>query len=137
MARPTAHEALIYLMVMTSASDREMTDVELARIGLVVQTWPIFQDFDADRLIAIAQKCQKLLHEEGGADALMALAGRSIPIHLHDTAYAAAFEVATVDLEMRMEERRILQLLRHDLAVDDDTVDAIQRATKVRHKTLT
>ena len=35
MARPTAHEALIYLMVITSASDREMTDSELARIGAV------------------------------------------------------------------------------------------------------
>ncbi|TGR90010.1 Tellurite resistance protein TerB, partial [bacterium M00.F.Ca.ET.191.01.1.1] len=29
----TTHEALIYLMVITSASDRDMTDVELARIG--------------------------------------------------------------------------------------------------------
>ena len=37
MAKPTAHEALIYLMVVTSASDRDMTDVELARIGEVVQ----------------------------------------------------------------------------------------------------
>ncbi|MBX3570035.1 MAG: tellurite resistance TerB family protein [Rhizobiaceae bacterium] len=137
MPRPTAHEALIYLMVMTSASDREMTDVELARIGLVVRTWPIFEDFDAERLVEVAQKCQKLLQDEGGADAVMALAGRSIPIRLHDTAYAAAFEVATVDLEMRLEERRVLQLLRRDLAVDDETVDAIQRAAKTRHRTLT
>ena len=36
----TPHEALIYLMVITSASDRDMTDVELARIGDVVRSWP-------------------------------------------------------------------------------------------------
>ena len=30
------HEALIYLMVITSAVDRDMTDVELARIGNVL-----------------------------------------------------------------------------------------------------
>jgi tellurite resistance protein len=137
MARPTAHEALIYIMVMMSASDREMTDLELGRIGLVVRTWPVFQDFDPERLVAVAQQCQKRLQEDGGVDAVMALAGRTIPIHLHDTAYAAAFEVATVDLEMRMEERRVLQLLRRDLAVDDEVVAAIQRAAKARQRTLT
>src|SRR5437762_2774463 len=36
MPLPTPHEGLIYLMVITSASDRDMTDVELARIGDVV-----------------------------------------------------------------------------------------------------
>ncbi len=55
MKKPTAHEALIYLMVVTSASERDMTDVELARIGEVVQTWPIFEDFDAEKLVKIAQ----------------------------------------------------------------------------------
>ena len=33
MAQPTAHEALIYLMVVTSAADRDMTDVELACVS--------------------------------------------------------------------------------------------------------
>src|SRR5438128_2905376 len=32
MPSPTPHEALIYLMVITSASDRDMTDVQLPRI---------------------------------------------------------------------------------------------------------
>ncbi|TIU62544.1 MAG: Tellurite resistance protein TerB, partial [Mesorhizobium sp.] len=55
----TPHEALIYLMVITSASDRDMTDVELARIGDVVRSWPVFVDFNQDRLVAVAQACQK------------------------------------------------------------------------------
>jgi len=137
MKKPTAHEALIYLMVVTSASDRDMTDVELARIGEVVQTWPIFEDFDAEKLVKIAQDCQKLLHQDGGLQKVISLAQGAIPLHLHETAYAAAFEVAAVDLEMRMEELRVLQLLRSELAVDALTVAAIERASKARHRSLT
>jgi len=137
MKKPSAHEALIYLMVVTSASDRDMTDVELARIGEVVRSWPIFQDFNDERLVKVAQDCQKLLHEEGGLQKVISLAQGAIPLHLHETAYAAAFEVAAVDLEMRMEELRVLQLLRSELAVDPLTVAAIERASKARHRSLT
>ncbi|MCA0278373.1 MAG: tellurite resistance TerB family protein [Proteobacteria bacterium] len=137
MALPSAHEALIHLMVITSASDRDMTDVELARIGVVVKTWPIFEDFNEKRLISIAQDCQELLHAEAGLEGVLELARRAIPDRLHETAYAAAFEVASVDLEMRMEELRVLQLLRKHLNVDPLTIAAIERATKARHRTLT
>lgn len=137
MALPSAHEALIYLMVVTSASDRDMTDVELARIGVVVRTWPIFEDFNEKRLIAVAQDCQLMLHADNGLDDVLDTARRVIPDRLHETAYAAAFEVASVDLEMRMEELRVLQLLRKHLNVDPLTIAAIERATKARHRTLT
>ena len=137
MKKPTAHEALIYLMVVTSAVDRDMTDVELARIGEVVRSWPIFEDFNSDRLVKVAQDCQKLLHEDDGLERVMEAARTAMPLHLHETAYAAAFEVAAVDLEMRMEELRILQLLRRELAVDPVAADAIERANKARQRTLT
>ena len=137
MKKPTAHEALIYLMVVTSASDRDMTNVELARIGEVVKSWPIFEDFDSDKLVKIAQDCQKLLHRDGGLQKVIEVARDAVPLHLHDTAYAAAFEVAAVDLEMRMEELRVLQLLRRELAVDPLTVAAIERANKARGRSLT
>jgi tellurite resistance protein len=138
MKKPTAHEALIYLMVVTSASDRDMTDVELARIGDVVKTWPIFEGFDEAKLVRVAQDCQKLLHkEDGGLEKVLAVASAAIPLRLHDTAYAAAFEVAAVDLEMRMEELRVLQRLRQELAVDPESVSAIERANKARHRSLT
>ena len=138
MKKPSAHEALIYLMVVTSASDRDMTDVELARIGQVVRTWPIFEDFDDHKLVKVAQDCQKLLHKEGGGlEKVLAVARDAIPLHLHETAYAAAFEVAAVDLEMRMEELRVLQLVKNELAVDPLTAAAIERANKARHRSLT
>jgi tellurite resistance protein len=137
MPATTVQEAMIYLMVITSASDRDMTDDELARIGEVVRTWPVFQDFDEEKLIATAQACQKLLHEEKGLDGILVLAGEVIPDRLHDTAYAAAVEVAAVDLEMRMEELRVIQKLRQHLGLDAETARAIERAAKARHRTLT
>ncbi|TIO56014.1 MAG: Tellurite resistance protein TerB, partial [Mesorhizobium sp.] len=108
----TPHEALIYLMVITSASDRDMTDVELARIGDVVRSWPVFVDFNSDSLVGVAQACQQALHDKDGLEGVLARVADALPERLRDTAYAAAFEVAAVDLEMRMEELRVLQLIR-------------------------
>jgi hypothetical protein len=137
MTLPSPHEALIYLMVVTSASDRDMTDVEMGRIGVVLKTWPIFQDFDDWKLIRVAQDCQQRLQAENGLEAILADVRRTLPSRLHDTAYAAAFEVASVDLEMRMEELRILEMIRAALSVDAETIASIERATKARHRTLT
>ena len=137
MPSPTPHEALIYLMVITSASDCDMTDVELARIGDVVRSWPVFEDFKQDRLVPVAQACQKLLLEKDGLEGVLAQIAEALPERLRDTAYAAAFEVAAVDLEMRMEEVRVLQLIRRKLDLDTLTVAAIGRAAKARLRTLT
>jgi len=137
MPLPSPHEALIYLMVITSASDRDMTDVELARIGDVIRTWPVFEDFNQDRLVGIAQDCQKSLHEKDGLEGVLARVAEALPERLRDTAYAAAFEVAAVDLEMRMEEVRVLQLIRRELDLDTLTAAAIARGAKARLRTLT
>ena len=42
--------ALIYLMVLVSASDREMTDAELQAIGHMVKKLPIFEGYDPESL---------------------------------------------------------------------------------------
>ena len=132
MPLPSVQEAIIYLMVITSASDRDMTDVELARIGDVVRTWPVFDGFDDSKLLEVSQQCQSALQNAGGLNKLLTEAARAIPIHLHDTAYAAAFEVAAVDLEMRMEEARIMQMLRGHLELEPSVCTAIERAAKAR-----
>ena len=137
MSLPDPHEALIYLMVITSAADRDMTDVEMARIGNVLKTWPVFQDFDQWKLIRVAQDCQQRLQAKDGLASVLADVRIALPERLHDTAYAAAFDVATVDLEMRMEELRVLELIKEALTVDERIVEAIEIATKARHRTLT
>ena len=77
-----------------------------------LKTWPVFQDFDDWKLIRVAQDCQQRLQQEDGLQSILADARRTLPEKLHDTAYAAAFEVATVDLEMRMEELRVLEMIQ-------------------------
>ena len=124
-------------MVVTSAADREMTDIELGRIGTVIGTWPVFEDFDQERLIPVAQACQRLLAEDDGLEKVLTMARAAIPSRLRDTAYAAAFDVACSDMEMRLEEVRILQLLQRYLDLDEETVAAIERAAKARHRSLT
>ena len=130
-------KALIYIMIVVSASDREMIDEELGRIGNVLDTWPVFEDFPKDKLVEVARECQQLLQRPDGLDRVFAVVRSELPQRLHDTAYALAFEVAAVDLEMRLEELRILQLLRRNLELDQPTIDAIERAAKARHRTLT
>ncbi|RWP07683.1 MAG: Tellurite resistance protein TerB, partial [Mesorhizobium sp.] len=84
-----------------------------------------------------AQDCQKRLHEKDGLEGVLAEVAEVLPERLRDTAYAAAFEVAAVDLEMRMEEVQVLQLIRRQLDLDTLTVAAIGRAAKARLRTLT
>ena len=45
------HEALLYVMVASSAVDRAMTDVEFARIGEMVSNLPVFADYDEEGLV--------------------------------------------------------------------------------------
>lgn len=138
MPKPSTQEALIYLMVVCSASDRDMSDPELGRIGEVVRTWPVFEDFDRDRLVEVAQDCQRLIASSAnGLDEILAIARAAIPTRLRDTAYAAAFEVAAADLEVRVEEARILQRAGEALDIDNDTMRAVALAGKARHRSLT
>ena len=129
-------KALIYIMIVVSASDRDMKDEELERIGHILDIWPVFEDFPKERLLGVARECQQLLQQPNGLDRVFAMVRSELPQRLHDTAYALAFEVAAVDLEMRLEELRILQLLRRNLQLDQPTIDAIERAAKARSRML-
>jgi hypothetical protein len=129
-------EALIYIMIVVSASDRDMKDEELERIGHILDIWPVFEDFPKERLLGVARECQQLLQQPNGLDRVFAMVRSELPQRLHDTAYALAFEVAAVDLEMRLEELRILQLLRRNLQLDQPTIAAIERAAKARSRML-
>jgi tellurite resistance protein len=132
----TVHEALIYLMVVVSASDREMTDSELEKIGTAVKTLPVFEGFDQERTTAVARECQKLVQMDNGLATVLAIVGKALPKRLHDTAYALAVEVVTADMLERLEELRVLQLLRQKLEIDAETERAIETSARVRHRRL-
>ena len=136
-AKPiTHHEALIYAMVTLSAADQSMTDHELLRIGDIVRTWPIFRDFDPEKLVAAAEACGTLLQAADGLDRVLVAIAGALPEKLRETAYALAVEVAAADLHVEQEELRFLQLLRDALELDALAVAAIEHSARVRHRVL-
>src|SRR5262245_9489373 len=130
------HDALIYAMVTLSAADRTMTDRELKKIGDIVQTLPVFADFDRDRLVAAAEACGVILQADDGLDRVLDIVATSLPPRLHETAYALAIGVAAADLHVEQEELRFLQLLRDRLELDKLLVAAIERSARVRYRVL-
>ena len=130
----SVQEALIYMMVVVSASDNQMTDKELATIGDIIKMLPVFQDYDTNKIIPAAQRCGDILQEDNGLFLVLELVGDVLPQKLYDTAYALAVEVAAADLHVEQEELRILQLLRDRFGLDKLTVAAIERAAIARHR---
>ena len=135
-AKVSPHQALIYLMVLVSASDANMTDGELGEIGYIVQKFPIFRDFDPERLVVAAEEVGEILSADGGLDAVLELARSSIPAKLRETAYAVAVEVAAADSRVAQEELRVLELIRNKLEIDRLAAAAIERSARARHMTL-
>lgn len=135
-ARPTGqHEALIFAMVTLSAADTRMTDRELAKIGDVVRSMPIFSGFNPEKLVPTAQACGALLQEEDGLERVLDVVA-GLPARLHETAYALAVEVAAADLHVEQEELRFLQMMRDRLDLDKLAIAAIERSARVRYRTL-
>ncbi len=127
-------EALIYIMVMVSASDRAMSEAELGRIGHLAKSMPAFDGFDEERIIPASQDCTALLNGPEGLDITLEVIKEAIPPQLYDTAYAAAVEIAAADLEIRAEEVRMLGMLRERLGLDKLTCAAIERGAIARSR---
>ena len=130
------HAALIYTMVLVSAADRQMSDDELEHIGNVVSHWPVFHDFDRDKLSTYAQDCAELLRGDDGLDTAIETIRAAVPAKLVETAYALACDIAAADGFASQEELRLLEMLRHELAVGRLEAAAIERATRARQMTL-
>jgi tellurite resistance protein len=130
------HTALIYLMVIVSAADRDMTDAELRRIGDTTRTLPVFQGFDEEELLPAAQECAALLAKEDGLNRVMTIIVASLSSKLAPTAYAVACEIAAADGHLEYEELAILQLVRRALQIDNLTAAAIERGVSARNQRL-
>lgn len=129
-------DALVYIMITTSAADTTMTDAELDSIGNVVRRLPVFRGFDTARLPQLANACYQLLADEDGLEKILDLAHAVLPEKLYDTAYALAVEVAAADLHVEQEELEFLQMLRDRWTLDELTVAAIERSARVRFRKL-
>ena len=136
MSTIAPENALIYIMVTMSAVDSAMDDNELMEIGSIVKTLPVFRAFNPERIIPVAKECAAILHEDGGLDAVLGLVKDALPLHLRETGYVLAVEIAAADLNVSAEELRLLQLLRDTLEIDKLTAAALERAARARHMTI-
>jgi tellurite resistance protein len=127
------HAALIYVMVVVSASDGNMSEGELRTIGDIVRLLPVFRDFDEERLLPVSQECAAILDERDGLNAVLGLIKSAVPDHLRETAYWLALEVALADTQVMIEEIRIVELLRRALGIDRLTAAALDRAAEARY----
>ncbi|AFK54583.1 MAG: hypothetical protein CMO30_12845 [Tistrella sp.] len=123
-------------MVLISAADREMTDFEMKAIGDTVQGLPVFRDFDATTLPAIASDCVGMLQNEDGLDAVLDHLAADLPAKLRETAYALACEVAAANGSVSQEVMRLLEILRHHLNIDRLIAAAIERGVRARYAHL-
>lgn len=136
MPQISPQDALVYIMVLTSAADTHMTDAELESIGNVVTRLPVFTGFDKERVVTLAEDCYNLLADEDGLEKILDLAHEALPPRLYDTAYALAVEVAAADLHVEQKELVLLQMLRDRWDLDELTVAAIERSARVRFRKI-
>jgi len=124
-------DALIYLMVVTAAADRALSNRELARMSALVARLPIFEDYNISNLPDASAQCAGLL-QKTGIDGVLELIISSLPRRLQDTAYALAVEIAVVDLKLGQEELRWLEMVRDSLDLERLTTAAIEVAARAR-----
>lgn len=129
------HAALVYTMVLVSASDRDMTDAELQEIGDIVRHWPVFRGYDDSRLTETARACAELLSGDDGLERTLQSIAAAVPERLRETAYALACDIAAADGAPSQEELRVLELLRHRLGIHRLEAAAIERGTRARYMT--
>ena len=136
MAALSAHEALIHAMVIAASADGQVSDRELEIISRLVTRLPVFDTFERTHLGQVAAQAIDLIKDSSNLEKVLEMVLDSLPARLHDTAYALAVEVATVDLKLEQEELRFLELLRDKLDLDRLTTAAIETAARARHRRM-
>lgn len=132
----SAQDALVAVMVGVSASDSNPTTSELLSIHRMIESLPVFESYDLDRLAIVGRTVFDLFTEEDGLDALFGLVREALPPSLRETAYALACDVAAADGHAFQAELRFLQELRHEMNVDRLHAAAIERGSSARHRRL-
>jgi tellurite resistance protein len=130
------HTALIYVMVLMSAADSDMTDRELYTMGEIVRVLPVFRDYNTDLLPQAAADCAEILAQDDGLDAVIEVVNESLPSNLRETAYALACDIAAVEGRLKSEEIKLLAFRRHKLDIDRLTAAAIERGSRAHYSTM-
>ena len=127
----STQDGLIYLMVVTAAADRALSNQEIKRMSALVKRLPVFEGYDVSSLPRVSEECASLL-QQVGVEGVLEQVIADLPERLQDTAYALAVEIAAVDLELGQEELRWLEMVRDSLKIDRLTTAAIEAAARAR-----
>ncbi|MEM9813940.1 MAG: tellurite resistance TerB family protein, partial [Pseudomonadota bacterium] len=125
-------DALVAVMITASASDETVTTPELLSIMRIVDSLPIFETYDRERISAVSRTVFDLLEVEDGLDALFGLVRDALPKSVYETAYALACDVVAADGKAAAEELRLLEEVRHELEIDRLHAAAIERGARAR-----
>jgi tellurite resistance protein len=128
-------DALVAVMLATSASDETVRTAELVTIERIVNHLPVFADYDADRTRLVANLVFELFEEEDGLAALFGIIRHALPDRLHETAYAMACDVAAADGVLGQSELRMLEEIRYELDIPRLHAAAIEQGARARHLT--
>jgi tellurite resistance protein len=132
--RVTPQDGLVYAMVLVSAADRNMTDLELDRLRGLVDRLPIFKRYSQSKLADAAEACAKLLSGKNGLDRTLAAIKTAIPTRLVATAYALACDIAAAEGKVKIEEMQLLDLLADALNINRLEQEAIHFAAGARYR---
>ncbi len=127
----STQDGLVYLMVVTAAADRALSNQEIKRMSALVKRLPVFEGYDLSSLPRVSEECASLL-QQVGVEGVLEKVIADLPERLQDTAYALAVEIAAVDLELGQEELRWLEMVRDSLKIDRLTTAAIEVAARAR-----
>lgn len=129
-------DALVAVMITTSAADERMSTLELLSINRIIEGLPVFDGYDPERIRQVSGIVFDILDAEDGLDVIIGLAKETLPEGFNETAYALACDVVAADRQVRFPELRWLEILRRDLSVGRLAAAAIERAARARHLTL-
>ena len=132
----SAEDALCAIMIAVSASDETIRTSELVEITTIVNTLPVFANYDEHKLSIIAQTVFDFFEQEDGLDALFGMVRGALPDQLYETAYALACDVAAADGSLQQDEQRMLEEIRYELNIDRLAAAAIERGSRARHMTI-
>lgn len=130
------HAALIHTMVLASLAEGQISDGELQAMSRLVSYLPVFRGFDANRIGELGYACAELLEEDDGLDVALERIATALPQPLRETAYAIACDIAAADGRLADPEIRMLEMIRHALAIDRLIAAGIERGAAARHRRL-
>jgi tellurite resistance protein len=130
----TPQDGIVYTMVLVSAADRNMTDMELERLRGLVDRLPVFKRYSQKKLADAAEACAKLLGGKNGLDRCLAAIKKEVPKRLATTAYALACDIAAAEGSVKIEEMQLLDLLADTLDIGRLEQEAIHFAAGARYR---